>query len=674
MYSHSSAPRTMQTSTGVVKELVMTTKTAVPASKAFFEVLHQRTGVKVRSKRSRKMPPKPMPTRHKVDPFNNDPINPFTEMNSYLGYEELMAEEEDEELRADDRNAEEVAWTVKLTHDFQKPPSSRHAAKQPWTDQEAELQRVMGLQIRAGKTFGGDFFFDFFTTLRLYEAKIDKIDPAFALLSNLTELALCGNQIKVLENLPPSLQILNVQCNRINSLEGIEKLPALRHLGLSYNNVESVVDLGQAAGPELRSLDIAYNSLLDLSEVMVEVQQVMSLRNLVLSGNPLCMMPRFRISVVSQLPMLRWLDDVTISSNEREAAMATLLDVEKKRKERIEAREAAAAAAEEAAAEEAAAAAEEAAAAAEEAAAEEEAAAAEEESPPPDAEELDPDDELAIALAGDDEDLDPTGTGPKTQLLIVMNSVDGLHKLADPPEGVDSLMPAGPWMKEPVEGGEPPPPKPDLIHSLYVEGKIVLEHEVEEYSFRSKDILLEEAIGHVKLVGMKLSVDDFVPTVRARDALHSSGVEFHILRRTLFRHNPEYYAALPVPEVPEDASEEQKEALQGKADAIRSPPEDTHVDTLLRVGSSVLSSLAQGEDKLVLQTEMWEGKVVDIAKLDNWSIVFDNKKRMHSSEFYRASQSLRLQVYLNDPDEAEVVVEEPEEEIPEDPKAKKGKK
>jgi len=663
MYSHSSAPRTMQTSTGVVNELVTTTKTAVPASKAFFEVLHQRTGVKVRSKRSRKMPPKPMPTRHKVDPFNNDPINPFTEMNSYLGYEELMAEEEDEELRADDRNAEEVAWTVKLTHDFQKLPSGHHAAKQPWTDQEAELQRVMGLQIRAGKTFGGDFFFDFFTTLRLYEAKIDQIDPAFALLSNLTELALCGNKIQVLENLPPSLQILNVQCNRINSLEGIEKLPALRHLGLSYNKVESVLDLGQAAGPELRSLDIAYNGLLDLSEVIVEVQQAMSLRNLVLCGNPLCMIPRFRISVVSQLPMLRWLDDVTISSNEREAAMATLLDVENKRKERIEAR----------------AAAEEAAAAAEEAAAEEEAAAAAEEEESAvveeaaaDEDELDPNDELA--LAGDEEDLDPTGTRRKTQMLIVMNSVEGLHKLADPPEDVDSLMPAGPWMAAPVEGGEPPPPKPNLNHSLYVEGKIVLEHEIAEYSFRSKDIPLEEAVSHVKLEGMKLSVDDFVPTVRARDALHSSGVEFHILRRTLIRHSPEYYAALPVPEVPEDASEEQKEALQEKADAIRSPPDDTHVDTLMRVGSSVLSSLAQGEDKLVLQTEMWEGKVVDTAKLDDWSIVFDNKKRMHSSEFDRASQSLRLQVYLNDPDEAEVVVEEPEEEVPEDPKAKKGKR
>merc|ERR1711865_1056765 len=190
------------------------------------------------------------------------------------------------------------------------------------------------------------------------------------------------------------------------------------------------------------------------------------------------------------------------------------------------------------------------------------------------------------------------------------NSVEGLHKLADPPEDVDSLMPAGPWMAAPVEGGEPPPPKPNLIHSLYVEGKIVLEHEIAEYTFRSKDIPLEEAVSHVKLEGMKLSVDDFVPTVRARDALHSSGVEFHILRRTSFDFDKEYYAALPVPEVPEEATDEEKEALREKAEAMRTPPESSHVDSLLRLGSSVLSSLVQGEDKLVLQTEMWEGEVV----------------------------------------------------------------
>ena len=212
-----------------------------------------------------------------------------------------------------------------------------------------------------------------------------------------------------------------------------------------------------------------------------------------------------------------------------------------------------------------------------------------------------------------------------------------------------------------------------MTHSLFVEGKITLEHEVSEYSFMSHEVPLEEAKSHIKLK-MRLSVDDFVPSVQARDALHSSGVEFHIVRRTSFDHDKEYYAALPVPEVPEEATDEEKEALREKAEAIRTPPESSHVDSLLRVGSSVLSSLVQGEDKLVLQTEMWEGEVVDKAMLTDWSVVFSNKKKMHSPEFERAMQSLRLQVFLNDPDEAMVEVVEAVEEVVEDTKGKKGNK
>ena len=69
-------------------------------------MLRERAGVTISSKKSRKvpflvncssmsplmlqLPPKPMPERHKVDPFNDDLVHPFTEMNLYLNYEELM--------------------------------------------------------------------------------------------------------------------------------------------------------------------------------------------------------------------------------------------------------------------------------------------------------------------------------------------------------------------------------------------------------------------------------------------------------------------------------------------------------------------------------------------------------------------------------------------------------
>ena len=42
-----------------------------------------------------------------------------------------------------------------------------------------------------------------------------------------------------------------------------------------------------------------------------------------------------------------------------------------------------------------------------------------------------------------------------SQLLIVVNSVDGLHKLAEPPKDERKFMPEGPWnATTPVEGRE----------------------------------------------------------------------------------------------------------------------------------------------------------------------------------------------------------------------------
>ncbi len=34
--------------------------------------------------------PKPMPARHKTDPFNDKTVHPFTELNLYLNCDELM--------------------------------------------------------------------------------------------------------------------------------------------------------------------------------------------------------------------------------------------------------------------------------------------------------------------------------------------------------------------------------------------------------------------------------------------------------------------------------------------------------------------------------------------------------------------------------------------------------
>ena len=61
--------------------------------------------------------------------------------------------------------------------------------------------------------------------------------------------------------------------------------------------------------------------------------QLPCLKNLVIVGNPLCLMPSFRLSVISPLPLLRWLDDVTIPQAEHAAAMALTEKKEQLRKQ-----------------------------------------------------------------------------------------------------------------------------------------------------------------------------------------------------------------------------------------------------------------------------------------------------------------------------------------------------
>eukprot|EP00656_Telonema_subtile_P048412 TRINITY_DN5762_c0_g1_i12.p1 TRINITY_DN5762_c0_g1~~TRINITY_DN5762_c0_g1_i12.p1 ORF type:complete len:618 (-),score=180.77 TRINITY_DN5762_c0_g1_i12:26-1879(-) len=611
MYSYSAQPR----ATG----LVTTTKKSVSASDAFFCTLRERAGVTVRSRRSKKIAPKPMPARHKTDPFNNKTVHPFTELNLYLNCDELMQEEEDEENRAAERNQDDVLWSVQLDHNFQNGQKDKIAARQPWTNDERELKRLMGLQVKAGKTFGADFFFEFFTTLRLYEAGIQNVDRAFLQLKNLKELTLSGNSLTTLENLPPTIEVLNVQYNQLESLGGVRQLKNLQHLGVSYNQLESLEELGEMAAElgELRSLDVGFNSLCNHADTTSAVQKLLCLKNLVIAGNPLCLIPSFRLSVVSELPLLRWLDDVTISAGEKTAA----LNLATNKQRLIEL----AAAAEVAAAEAAAAPAEE--------PSEDAAAAAAAEDTEAAVDEL----EAALAATAGPE---PPQNPFRVQLEVAVTTLDNLHKMSEISEEEEqALLPEGPWMAEPVEGEAAPPPKPVLVHSFLVTGRML------DAQFESHEIPQGEVQAHIKLE-MGATIPELLPSARVRDLIHSCGLELHIVRRTFVKHSPNaaFYAALVVPE---DSSEEE-------AAKLREAPADSQFDTLVRVGACSLAPLLQGHDTLPLQCEMWLGSAVERAQLDNYSVVFDNRKYLHSGILSQAHQTLRLQVAMTCPGEAEL--------------------
>lgn len=69
--------------------------------------------------------------------------------------------------------------------------------------------------------------------------------------------------------------------------------------------------------PNLISLDLGFNDLMDLPAMVAALRSLGRLRLLVLQGNPLALLPHYRGFTVDSLARLCVLDDVTVSAHER---------------------------------------------------------------------------------------------------------------------------------------------------------------------------------------------------------------------------------------------------------------------------------------------------------------------------------------------------------------------
>ncbi|CAN0100679.1 unnamed protein product, partial [Phaeothamnion confervicola] len=127
-------------------------------------------------------------------------------------------------------------------------------------------------------------------------------------------------EISRVENLEvlPSLTKLNLSCNRLTShgdaLAGVSRLVALTDLDLSGNAIASLCALA-AAGPSLARLNLADNDVADTAEAR-HLAALPALRDLTLSGNPLCGRRGYRAAVLAALPELAVLDGVPIGGAE----------------------------------------------------------------------------------------------------------------------------------------------------------------------------------------------------------------------------------------------------------------------------------------------------------------------------------------------------------------------
>jgi Leucine-rich repeat (LRR) protein len=115
-----------------------------------------------------------------------------------------------------------------------------------------------------------------------------------------------------------ALQILQAYSNRFASLGTLPSLPEARFLGFGFNELSALpADLGRRC-PNLASLDLAFNHLLSLDDVVACLRKCRKLKQVFLAGNPCSLLPNYRVRLVTQLPALETVDDAEVTAAERE--------------------------------------------------------------------------------------------------------------------------------------------------------------------------------------------------------------------------------------------------------------------------------------------------------------------------------------------------------------------
>ncbi|KAE8635150.1 hypothetical protein XENTR_v10002528 [Xenopus tropicalis] len=117
-------------------------------------------------------------------------------------------------------------------------------------------------------------------------------------------------------------EVLELGSNQISTLKDltVNPPPKLQHLGLAYNRIQHPSEskyFTEEFWPNLVSLDLSFNDLTDIFDLVPNLCSLQHLRILVLQGNPLTFIPAYRGFTIDSLPLLFALDDVPILPDER---------------------------------------------------------------------------------------------------------------------------------------------------------------------------------------------------------------------------------------------------------------------------------------------------------------------------------------------------------------------
>ncbi|KAG8456080.1 hypothetical protein GDO86_002034 [Hymenochirus boettgeri] len=200
-------------------------------------------------------------------------------------------------------------------------------SKSPWAlghNWNCESQNLRQLAVKCPESITQQFIYSYFTSLRVVDKEVTTVDEELLKFQNLEELVLSANKISTIlsSNLPRTVKVLELGSNQISNLRdlSVNPPPKLQHLGLSYNRIDHSTDTKYLTAdfwPNLVSLDLSFNDLTELFDLVNRLSSLEHLRVLVLQGNPLSFITPYRGFTLDSLPLLFALDDIPILPDER---------------------------------------------------------------------------------------------------------------------------------------------------------------------------------------------------------------------------------------------------------------------------------------------------------------------------------------------------------------------
>jgi len=195
-----------------------------------------------------------------------------------------------------------------------------------WSNNCAHLQEILAAERHDATSVAGGSSLSTWSQLGamiddldLSHSSLGELDAKARIFSKLATLNVSHNLLQVLVNLPASLQSLQAYDNVITSPPRCP-LPELIHLGIGHNYVASLEGLSQQV-PHLYSLDISFNSITDLEDILpfIGPQQLPNLKRLSVAGNPAALTHGARAAIVQAAPELQYLDTTDVTFSQRRA-------------------------------------------------------------------------------------------------------------------------------------------------------------------------------------------------------------------------------------------------------------------------------------------------------------------------------------------------------------------